>query len=110
MEILEYFVHRFKYVEYVFDHELTDNDQKDANTILKEVKVDLSLKAALRGLMKEKKKVGTDTLKIINKNNYSCCQASIIRLFYWAGFFGLTSLVELFIEKLGLSPFLKLYQ
>ena len=44
MEILEYFVQRFRYVEFVFDHEVETNNQKNADTILKDVVVTFALK------------------------------------------------------------------
>jgi hypothetical protein len=37
-------------------------------------------------------------------------QQSFIRLFYWAAFFGQEQLVEMFIEVIGVSPFVPLYQ
>ena len=30
-------------------------------------------------------------------------------LFYWAGYYGLKETVDLFLNKLGVSPFIKLY-
>jgi len=30
-------------------------------------------------------------------------------IYYWSGYYGLTETVELFLGKLGISPFVKLY-
>jgi hypothetical protein len=35
---------------------------------------------------------------------------SFARMYYWAGYFGARQLVEKFIQCIGLSPFIKLYQ
>ena len=73
MEFLEYFVQRFRYIEFVFGHDINTNNQMNADQILKDVKVNFSLKSAFSNMIKIKKKVGTDTLKIVSKNDYDSC-------------------------------------
>ena len=45
-----------------------------------------------------------------NADNFTVLQHSYARIFYWAAFYGEKTLCQLFLKKLGTSPFLKLFR
>ena len=50
------------------------------------------------------------TLTRVHRNQLSPVQKLYARVFYWAAFVGDTQLCKMFLKKLGLSPFMKLFK
>jgi hypothetical protein len=34
----------------------------------------------------------------------------LIEIYYWAGYYGNAKIVDLFLEKMGISPFIKIFR
>ena len=48
-------------------------------------------------------------LKIVNSKHMTSTQKAFGHLFFWAGFYDERKTILFFLEKLGVSPFLKLF-
>lgn len=59
------------------------------------------------GFSKKKK---TWRLKIVNAKQLKKSQKALAHLFYWAGFYGWEKIKVFFLEKVGVSPFMKLFR
>jgi hypothetical protein len=49
-------------------------------------------------------------LKKVHANSLSTLQQAYGRLFYWAGYYGEQRLCQLFLKKVGISPFMKFHE
>jgi hypothetical protein len=49
-------------------------------------------------------------IRVVNSKVLNAAERSFCRLFYWAGFYDDRKTINFFLSKLGMSPFMKLYQ
>ena len=49
------------------------------------------------------------TLRRLHAHNLNRVEKAYGRLFYWAGFYGEKKLCQLFLKKIGVSPFMKFH-
>ena len=46
----------------------------------------------------------------MNAKQLNSSQKALSHLFYWAGFYGWDKIKDFFLEKIGISPFMKLFR
>ena len=92
---MEFFDKRFFYVEKAFGIKSDSSADKETD-------------GAIATETQTKKK--TWIIKFVNSKQLTENQRSLIEIYYWAGYYGNAKIVDLFLEKMGISPFIKIFR